>query len=266
MKAVCAIILVLALVLGANAYPKRKQINRSVLENRLRMFLKPGFRTELDDNLKAFIDTVVRDVIKNGNTDLGIPPADPLELAQVDINIDQENLLLEGFLENVVITGASSFKVENVQTDLTTLTAVIDISLDAARVVGDRYVMTGSLLNGALDVFGDGSFEVDLNQMTLNVRIVLHVKDDGFVEITVLELDVTVGSGLANFENLMGGGVLGEIANDFISSELPNLVETNKGPILEDLAATLKQLIKEKVGDITLDDLLNLINNPPPNA
>ena len=64
----------------------------------------------------------------------------------------------------------------------------------------------------------------------------------------------------ANFENLLGGGLLGDIANDFISSELPNLVDANKGPILEELAAVIKELITEKVGDVTLDELLDLIS------
>jgi len=263
MKAVCAFILVLALVLGANAYPKARQINRHVLEHRLRMFLKPGFRTEFDDNLKRFIDTVVRDVILNGNEEFGIPVLDPLKVDHLNINLAQEGLTLNGVVDNVVITGASNFKVENVVTDLDLLIAVIDISLDAATIVGEHYNLTGDLLDGALDLFGEGAFQLDLYDSTLNIRLQLRVKDDGFLELVVLQLDVAVGSGVANFENLMGGSTLGDIANDFISSELPNLVDQNKGPLLESLTATLKNLITEKVGDITLDDLLSLINNTP---
>lgn len=55
---------------------------------------------------------------------------------------------------------------------------------------------------------------------------------------------------------------MGEIANDFISEELPNLVEANKGPILEDLTALLKDLVNQRLVGKTLDDLLDLINNP----
>jgi hypothetical protein len=58
----------------------------------------------------------------------------------------------------------------------------------------------------------------------------------------------------------MGGGILGEIANDFISSKLPYLVETNKGPILLGLATKLKGIANEKLVGLTIDDLLNLIN------
>ena len=66
---------------------------------------------------------------------------------------------LHGFVKNVVITGASTFKVENVKTEETTpLSAEIDFSLAAATLVGD-YELDGTLLNGALPVYGNGPFE-----------------------------------------------------------------------------------------------------------
>jgi hypothetical protein len=59
----------------------------------------------------------------------------------------------------VVITGIDNFKVDNVKTDLTTLSAEVDISLDAARVEGEHYNVTGHILNRALPVEGEGRFE-----------------------------------------------------------------------------------------------------------
>jgi hypothetical protein len=59
----------------------------------------------------------------------------------------------------VVITGIANFKVDRVKTDLTALSAEVDISLDAARVEGEHYQITGDILNGALPVDGDGCFE-----------------------------------------------------------------------------------------------------------
>ena len=58
------------------------------------MFLKPGFRDEFEDNLKRFIDTVVRDLVEYGNEELGIPPADPYKRARpLNINLDQDGLV-----------------------------------------------------------------------------------------------------------------------------------------------------------------------------
>jgi len=266
MKTVFAIILVLALFLGTNANPRPRQINLRVLEKRLRTFLQPGFRDEFEDNLKRFIDTVVRDLIINGAPDLGLPVLDPLKVDHLDINLSQETLVVAGSVDNVVVTGASNFKVVDVKSDLTTLKNEIDISLDAAKLVGEHYVLEGDLFNGALDIFGEGSFVADLFQLTLKIVLELAVKADQTVEVKNLELDATLGSGKVNFENLLGGGVLGDIANDFISEELPNLVEANKGPILLEVAALIKDIANERLVGITLDDLLDLINNTPKKA
>ena len=66
---------------------------------------------------------------------------------------------LVGSVDNVVITGASKFKVDGVKADLTQLTAEANISLDVARLVGEHYVLEGDLLDGALPIFGEGRFE-----------------------------------------------------------------------------------------------------------
>jgi len=236
------------------------------MEKRLRMFLQPGFRDEFDDNLKRFIDTVVRDLILNGAPDLGLPVLDPLKVDHLDINLSQDTLVVEGSVDNVVITGASNFKVVDAKADLTTLTTNIDISLDAAKLVGEKYVLQGDLFNGALEIFGEGSFVADLYQMTLKITLELAVKPDQTIEVKDLVLDVTLGSGRVNFENLLGGGVLGDIANDFISEELPDLVEANKGPLLLELAALIKDIANERLVGVTLDDLLDLINSTPKKA
>lgn len=56
------------------------------------MVLKPGFRDEFEDNLARFIDTYVRDIIKNGSPELNIPVLDPLAIEHFDIDINQESL------------------------------------------------------------------------------------------------------------------------------------------------------------------------------
>jgi len=236
------------------------------MEKRLRMFLQPGFRDEFDDNLKRFIDTVVRDLIINGAPDLGLPVLDPLKVDHLDIDLSQETLVVAGSVDNVVVTGASNFKVEDAKADLTSLVTKIDISLDAARLAGEHYVLEGDLFDGLLEIFGEGSFVADLYQLTLNITLELAIKPDQTIEVKNLVLDAAVGSAKVNFENLLGGGVLGDIANDFISEELPNLVESNKGPILLEVAALIKDIANERLVDITLDDLLDLINNTPKKA
>jgi hypothetical protein len=65
---------------------------------------------------------------------------------------------IAGSVDNVVVSGASKFKVENVKADLVTLKNEIDISLVVAKLVGEHYVLSGDILNGALEIFGEGAF------------------------------------------------------------------------------------------------------------
>ena len=58
----------------------------------------------------------------------------------------------------MVITGNSKFKIVSVVTDETAKSAVIDISLDAAKVVGEHYVLDGDI-GGVLPVWGEGAFQ-----------------------------------------------------------------------------------------------------------
>ena len=56
------------------------------------------------------------------------------------------------------MTGASSFKVGSVKADMTTLKAEINVTLDEILVYGEHYNLTGAILDGALEVFGEGYF------------------------------------------------------------------------------------------------------------
>jgi hypothetical protein len=62
------------------------------LQASLRTFLSHGCRRELDGNLKRFLETVVRDIILNGNAKMGLRVLDPLEIEHFDIDIDQKNI------------------------------------------------------------------------------------------------------------------------------------------------------------------------------
>jgi hypothetical protein len=63
-----------------------------------------------------------------------------------------------------------------------------------------------------------------------------------------------------NFEGLLGGGDLGEVANDIISGMIPDLVEQLKPTVLPGLIDTVIEMANGFLGDLTLQDLLDLIN------
>jgi hypothetical protein len=69
-----------------------------------------------------------------------------------------------------------------------------------------------------------------------------------------------------NLEGLLGGGDLGDVANQYISDVLPDLVEQNKGLYLSQVAELIKEKVNPYLAQRTQDDLLDLINNTPKKA
>lgn len=63
-----------------------------------------------------------------------------------------------------------------------------------------------------------------------------------------------------NFQGLLGGGDLGEIANQIISDMIPGLVEELKPTLLPTVIDFIVELANEKLDGITLQDILDLIN------
>jgi hypothetical protein len=63
-----------------------------------------------------------------------------------------------------------------------------------------------------------------------------------------------------NFEGLLGGGDLGDLANQIISDLVPDLLEQLKPDILPGLIQTIIELANEQLDGLTLQDILDLIN------
>jgi len=215
-----------------------------------------------DDNLYRYFDITVRNIVINGSPDASIPVLDPLVIDRKDIDINQDGLVLCGYVENVVVTGLSNFKIVSVQANETSKTAKIDISLDSLKIFGEHYVFDGNI-DGVLPIWGEGAFQIDLNQLTLGAEMTLGVRADGFLEIGRLFTNMGLGSGTVNFENLLDGGSDAAIANDYISQELPNLLQTHEELLLSSLDTAIRDRLNEFLKEYTFDDLLALINSTP---
>jgi hypothetical protein len=63
-----------------------------------------------------------------------------------------------------------------------------------------------------------------------------------------------------NFEGLLGGGDLGDLANQIVSDLVPDLVEELKPDVLPGIIESVKDLANEKLDGVTLQDILDLIS------
>jgi hypothetical protein len=62
------------------------------LEAQLRAIVAPGFRSALDDSIKNLVDTSVRNIIREGSEELGIPPLDPAKVDHLDLEFDEAGI------------------------------------------------------------------------------------------------------------------------------------------------------------------------------
>lgn len=62
------------------------------LEVELRAILAPGFKAAIDEAIVNLLNTTVRDIIKQGSEELGIPVLDPLKIERLDIDLNLDGL------------------------------------------------------------------------------------------------------------------------------------------------------------------------------
>jgi len=262
MKFLQAVILALSLVLGVNSLWTAEHVRLlpgRLLEPQLRALLAPGFRAAIDDAIRDLLDTTVRQLILEGSPDLGFPVLDPFELDHVDLDVNLEGTIdLKGVLDGVKVRNLATFEIDNIKANLLLLRLDFGLSVPEIVAEGDHYAIDGNL-GGLLPVYGEGRFTVSVQGLSLAGTVVLGA-NNSFIYIKSLDLDVNLVSTKVNLEGLLGGGDLGDIANQIVSDMIPDLVEELKPTLLPDIIQLVIDLANEKLDGLTLQDLLDLIN------
>ncbi|GFG38758.1 hypothetical protein Cfor_07052, partial [Coptotermes formosanus] len=225
----------------------------------LRTLLAPGFKSAIDDAIINLLNTTVRDIILNGSPDLGIPPLDPLKIDHLDLDINLDGTAqLKGVLDGVEVRKIATFEVDLVSANLLLLRADFGISVPEIVAAGEHYSLDGNL-GGLLPVYGEGPFAASVEGVNLTGSVTLG-GNSSIIYVKYLELDISVKAAKVNFEGLLGGGDLGDLANEIVSELIPDLVTELKPTVLPDIIAAVIDLANEKLKDITLQDILDLIN------
>jgi len=263
MKFLQAVILALSLVLGVNSLltaEHARRIPRRLLEFQLRRMLAPGFKAAIDDAIIGLLDTTVRDILLNGSPDLGIPVLDPFYLDHLDLDINIEpTVVLQGVVDGVEVRNIATFVIDNIKTNL--LLLKLDFGLTVPEIVaeGEHYKLDGNL-GGLLPVYGEGRFDVAVQNLSLAGTVTLG-SNNSFLYVKSLDVDVNLSSAKVNFEGLLGGGDLGDLANEIVSDMIPKLLEELKPTLLPEVIQLVIEQANKMLDGVTLQDILDLINN-----
>ncbi|XP_063866722.1 uncharacterized protein LOC135103835 isoform X1 [Scylla paramamosain] len=211
--------------------------------------LTPRAAAATGGSTRNYIDTIIINALENlrnhmaeGWPDLGVPPLDPLDLGNINIDINSGSNRVQGSLSDVRVLGLSSFTIDKVHSQLLTLKVDLELGIPLLEING-TYSITGKA--GILPIYGDGPFRMDAYNFTLKGMIDLGTTEEGVFGVAVLDLDVATPKIEINFEDIMGGGEMGDFVNGILNSMAPDFLQSLENQYMPLLEETIRHEINQ---------------------
>lgn len=207
-------------------------------------------RRQADLSLTRYLATVLeafRSQMPTGVPELGIPPLDPLQFPE-DLLVQEDQGFLAQFsatFSGVVVAGVSSFRILRLEVCLQRLELRLALVFPSVRVSG-QYELEGHAA-GVLPLSGGGNFWVLAEDVEVCGDACLYVIGCDSLQLEALELDLHVGALDLHFDNLLGGGALGEAVNTAASSLSAAVLERAKPRLLSSLGESLKAKLNHEL-------------------
>jgi len=198
----------------------------------------------------ASVNNYVRLVINNlfadlatGIPELGIPSMDPLRI----INITIPTLIVPGGsidaqVSSVEVGQLSQLTLTSLNLDFHALVMDLRSILPSLKISGS-YKLKGNILK-IFPLYGDGAFLIQPLNLVMLGGGSLAVDNQGHVQLTSIAMDTNFTTMVVDFENLLGGGDLGDTLN---------LIMTNLG-------TSVFNQIKPFVIDVLSADIIKVVN------
>nr|CAD7444502.1 unnamed protein product [Timema bartmani] len=213
----------------------------------------------VDDAIIKALENL-RAEMKTGNAELNIPPLEPLQIQHLDFNLGEDLAVVNGSLDNLYITGLSSFVIDEISNDLANLKASFGISFTEVDFKG-IYDISGRVLN-SLDIFGNGPFTLNLTELHTKGDVVISSEDgteNSPIVITSLDIDFTLEGFKANFANILGGGDAGDLINSIINDNGLDIISQYKEEIRSFISKTFIGFVNELLQSYTLKEILDYL-------
>jgi len=198
----------------------------------------------------ASVNNYVRLVINNlfadlatGIPELGIPSMDPLRI----INITIPTLIVPGGsidaqVSSVEVGQLSQLALTSLNLDFHALVMDLRSILPSLKISGS-YKLKGNILK-IFPLYGDGAFLIQPLNLVMLGGGSLAVDNQGHVQLTSIAMDTNFTTMVVDFENLLGGGDLGDTLN---------LIMTNLG-------TSVFNQIKPFIIDVLSADIIKVVN------
>jgi len=215
-----------------------------------------------DDSVDNYIKMVLEnfaDAMKTGIPILGIPILDPLDIGHIEIpEIDSSAFRLKANASKMVLNDLSTFSPTTVHVDFDN--AALTLGLHVVNVKLEGIYWADGLALSLFPIFGEGGFYIRLVSTDIDGLGDITVTPDDYLQIEDLQLAVKFDDLEIYFDNFLGGGSLGDVMNDVLSTLSETILDIVL-PMIQDkvipplLAYLNEELHKHTIGEI-IDGIL----------
>ncbi|XP_018392874.1 PREDICTED: uncharacterized protein LOC108771949 [Cyphomyrmex costatus] len=229
---------------------------------------------EIDDNFSAiWLNTrktnfenffeKLKSSLQNGTSGLeicGIPVSDPFIVNRLPLKYNLStpvgDINIEGFLQNLNMSGLASYIVNSAKIKLIGMKANIDINWPSITV-SNNYSLKGNALN--YDVYGNG----DIDGIVHNFKTIIDIgfKMIGrYIQVQTIATKIFLEGLDFNVTGIYNNEVISETISKTISNVMPKLIAANQKTIEYVINNSATQILNEYLSTITLMDIWKELN------
>ncbi|XP_046393568.1 uncharacterized protein LOC124161304 [Ischnura elegans] len=249
-------VFVVCLAIATQAAPKH-ELGNDFLARVIQHSLTP--KKDISDIIGKAVEKF-RSIIKTGDPKLGLPPMDPYVMDHREVELGLDILQGSASVDDMSLTGLASFNTNTLSGSDDPLTASFDVTIPTA-VVDAKHYKLNVMLGGKYNIFGEGTMHVDSTNLGIKGDAIGEMDAATHLQVTSLNLTVSVEAITSNIQGLMNNPDEGAAANDLISEFGPSIVDMYGNKLGNYFGAIIMNIINTKIKDLTLDELLHLIES-----
>ncbi|XP_050079080.1 uncharacterized protein LOC126565915 [Anopheles maculipalpis] len=192
-----------------------------------------------------------------GNPDLGIPVLAPLKVDHLEMEINQKLFQIGGELNDMVVEGLNEFEIKHIDIKVLKLQMDFEFYFGAIRTKG-KYKAKAKLI-GLLPLVRFGSFRFDAKGLTVKGSATIGISGDK-LQIRKLTITPTIKSVRSDVKNVFLQPVVNFMFNRVVEGVVPGLINNNQQQITQLIEEQLKPMLNEMLGDISLQDLIDMVS------
>lgn len=217
---IALLVLAVASICNSTQLPKHApQVGDAALDNYVRLVINNFFAN-----------------LKTGVPELNIPPLDPFYIGDLPIpTLMVAGGSIDAKVSNIEIDQLSQLRLTSLHLDLNALKMDLRSILPYLKISGN-YSLNGKIFK-IFPLYGDGPFSVEAFDLVMMGGGSLGFDTARHVQLTSIVMDTNFTTMVVDFENLLGGGDLGDTLNEIVT-DLGTLVFNEVKPYVIDILSS----------------------------